>query len=65
MTLQDLSPDSIISTPEAGELLGISAERIRQLEKMGYIRKVERGRWHVSDVVQGYLHYLRESEYEL
>lgn len=63
MTLRNLTPDSILSTAEASELIGVGEERIRQLEKAGYIKKIERGRWNLTEVVQGYLHFLREKDW--
>ena len=50
-----------ITTEQAGRLLMISAERVRQLSKEGWIPKVGRDSYIGADVVQGYIRF-RDSE---
>ena len=50
-----------ITTEQAGRLLMISAERVRQLSKDGWIPKFGRDSYIGADVVQGYIRF-RDSE---
>jgi len=50
-----------ITTEQAGRLLMISAERVRQLTKEGWIPKAGRDSYIGADVVQGYIRF-RDSE---
>lgn len=45
---------------EMAELLGISAERIRQLAKLGYIAQTVRGKVPLGAAVRGYIKSLRD-----
>jgi phage terminase Nu1 subunit (DNA packaging protein) len=40
----------------------VSAERVRQLNKAGWIVKVGRDEYRVADVVQGYIKFLKDEE---
>lgn len=51
----------VVNTEQAARLLMIGGERVRQLAKEGWIARIERDRYHLVDVVQGYLRY-RNSE---
>jgi len=54
-------PSGLIPIGQAARLLMISDERIRQLQKQGYIpRALKRGVVPLVGAVQGYLRYLRE-----
>ena len=56
-------PSGLIPIGQAARLLMISDERIRQLQKQGYIpRALKRGVVPLVGAVQGYLRYLREDE---
>lgn len=57
---KQLKMNDLMSTSEVGELLLLSAERVRQLVKEGYIERVSRGRFEPSTAVQGYIRYLRD-----
>ena len=53
----------LIPIGQAARLLMISDERIRQLQKQGYIPKSEkRGQVQLVGAVQGYLRYLKDDE---
>lgn len=53
----------LIPIGQAARLLMISDERIRQLQKQGYIPKAEkRGMVQLVGAVQGYLRYLKDDE---
>jgi phage terminase Nu1 subunit (DNA packaging protein) len=49
-----------ISVEVAAKLLMVTPEWIRRLSKDGWIPKVERGRYRVVDVVQGYIRFLKD-----
>jgi len=49
-----------IAPDVAAKLLMVSPEWIRRLSKDGWIPKVERGRYRVVDVVQGYIRFLKD-----
>lgn len=49
-----------ISLEDAGRLLMIGPERIRQLSKMGYIEIPVRGRTTLAGAVQGYIRFLKD-----
>jgi hypothetical protein len=51
----------VINTEQAARLLMIGPERVRQLVKAGWINKIEKDRFHLVDVVQGYIKF-RNSE---
>lgn len=53
-----------ITLEVAGRLLMISAERVRQLIKMGYIERTRRGYTTIPSAVQGYIRFLKESAAE-
>lgn len=57
--------DSIITTPEAADLLGLSRQRIDQLAQSGHIKRVERGGYSMISCVQGYIEFLREANKRL
>ena len=50
----EMQKPNTITTEQAARLLMISGERVRQLSKQGWITKVERDRYLLVDVVQGY-----------
>ena len=53
----------LIPIGQAARLLMISDERIRQLQKQGFIPKAEkRGQVQLVGAVQGYLKYLKDDE---
>ena len=49
-----------ISISAAGELLGLTAERVRQLIKAGYVPSAGRGRTTLKGAVNGYIAFVRE-----
>lgn len=49
-----------ITVEVAARLLMVTPEWIRRLSKDGWIPKVERGRYRVVDVVQGYIRFLKD-----
>lgn len=54
-------PAGLITLDQAGRLLGgLSAERIRQLIKEGYIPRAQPGRVLMVAAVQGYIKFLKE-----
>jgi hypothetical protein len=53
---------ALITTPEAEALLGVSRVWIMKLSKAGYIAQHSRGRWILSEVVQGYIRFLRDED---
>jgi len=56
-------PSGLISIGQAARLLMISEERIRQLQKQGYIPRADRrGVVQLVGAVQGYLRYLKDDE---
>lgn len=52
-------PDTI-SIAAAGELLGLTPERVRQLIKAGYVPTAGRGRTTLKGAVSGYIAFVRE-----
>lgn len=60
---EPFNPNAAISIDTAASLLGITAERVRQLVKSGHVQKIGRGRVTVAGAVQGYCGFLRESAY--
>lgn len=56
-------PSGLIAIGQAARLLMISDERVRQLQKQGYIPRVpKRGVVPLVGAVQGYLRYLKDEE---
>ena len=53
------SPPDEISTAQAGVLLGLSQERIRQLCASGYITRHRKGFTTATAAVQGYVRFLK------
>jgi hypothetical protein len=49
-----------ITVEVAARLLMVTPEWIRRLSKDGWIPKVQRGRYRVVDVVQGYIRFLKD-----
>lgn len=47
------------TTSELAEILGLSDRRIRQLEQIGIISKLSRGKFHLPAAVQQYISWLR------
>ena len=52
----------VITTTQAAELLMVSEAWIGKLHKMEYVPKVERGRWNLVAVVQGYIRFLKDED---
>lgn len=52
-------PDTI-SISAAGELLGVTAERVRQLIRAGYVPSAGRGRTTLKGAISGYISFVRE-----
>lgn len=52
----------VITMVQATRLLMLSDERIRQLQKAGYIDKVGHGQMTLVGAVQGYINFLRDAE---
>jgi len=52
----------LLSSNLAGRLLMISAERVRQLEREGWIEKAGRDQFYVVDVVQGYIRFRNDAD---
>jgi hypothetical protein len=61
MTDQAQKPNTI-TTEQAARLLMISGERVRQLSKQVWITKVERDRYLLVDVVQGYIRFRNDED---
>jgi len=59
---QNVETPGLISTDQAARLLMVSAERVRQLVKAGYIPRAEKGRVLLVAAVQGYIKFLKEEE---
>jgi phage terminase Nu1 subunit (DNA packaging protein) len=57
-----VAANSKISTAQAGGLIKVGAERVRQLSKLGWIKKVGRGKYRVVDVVHGYIDFLQDEQ---
>lgn len=61
-----MSNDSIfdkqiqISTLELAQIIGVTDRRIRQLEEVGILTKISRGKYDLIDTVQAYISWLRE-----
>ena len=56
-------PSGLVPIGQAARLLMISEERIRQLQKQGYVaRSDKRGVVQLVGAVQGYLRYLKDDE---
>ena len=53
---------STITAEQAGALLMISQQRVRQLVRDGYIPRTARDAYPLVGVVQGYLRFLRDDE---
>lgn len=63
MAKAPLAPEfAVVSTETGGRLLGLTAERVRQLAKEGAIAKQGRDRFRIFDLVQGYLSFLRDED---
>lgn len=56
------APAGTIGTEQAARLIMVSAERLRQLTKGGYITQEGRGRYNLVAVVQGYIRFLKDEE---
>ncbi|WP_156438756.1 hypothetical protein [Bradyrhizobium valentinum] len=52
----------LLTSNLAGRLLMISAERVRQLAKEGWIEKAGKDQFYLVDVVQGYIRFRNDSE---
>ena len=61
-TTQHTEQGDLITLDVAGRLLMIGAERIRQLNKMGYIPIPKRGYTTIVAAVQGYIRFLKDEE---
>jgi phage terminase Nu1 subunit (DNA packaging protein) len=63
------SEKRIVSTSELAEILGLSDRRIRQLEQIGAISKISRGKFNLSETIQQYIDWIKsqaiESDQEL
>jgi hypothetical protein len=51
---------TIISTAVVCQLLMLSRQRIDQLVRDGYIKKLEKGQFSLVEAVQGYIRFLRD-----
>ena len=51
-----------LSAKDAASLLGIGAERVRQLAKDGWIEKAGHGKYPLVSLVQGYIAFLKSEE---
>lgn len=62
--MADKAPAAVgtIDVQTAAKLLMISDERVRQLVKMGYIERAEKGRYLLVACVQGYIRFLKDEE---
>ena len=56
------SSQNVLTTSQAASLLLLGAERVRQLEKEGWVEKVGRGKFLLIPLVQGYIRYLKDAE---
>jgi len=57
-----LLTDTIITSTDVSVLLGISLVRISEVERAGWMTRVEKGRWRLGDVVHGYIACLRDEK---
>jgi len=55
-------PAGTITTQQAAKLLMVSEAWIGKLNKMEYIPKAGRSRWHLVAVVQGYIRFLKDED---
>lgn len=53
-------PDAIIGRVDAAKLLGLTERRVSQLVDEGALKKDARGRYKLSEVVAGYIGYLKD-----
>jgi hypothetical protein len=58
----DLNEPGVVSTAVACQLLMLTAPRLDQLEKLGWIKRLAPNRWRVVDLVQGYIKFLKDEE---
>jgi phage terminase Nu1 subunit (DNA packaging protein) len=54
--------DTPISLTDAARLLGLSRQRVNQLQKAGYFRRLDHGLYDAADVVQGYARSLKDNQ---
>ena len=59
---KNLMIEAEISTAEAGRLVQVSAERVRQLTKEGWVKRIGPNRYRIRDVVAGYLAFRDDEE---
>lgn len=52
----------IVSTDDAGAIIKVTGERVRQLTKAGWIRKSGNNAYRIGDVLDGYLAYRDDIE---
>jgi len=55
-------PANMIAVATAARLLMVSDERLRQLVKLGYVKRSVKGQYDLVDVVQGYIKSLKDEE---
>ena len=58
----DGAGSGLLTADMAGRLLMISGERVRQLSKEGWIAKAGHNKFHLVDVVQGYLRFRNDAD---
>lgn len=59
---EDENKPGMLTAEQAGQLIMVSGERVRQLSKQGFIQKVGHGKFPLVSVVQGYIKFLRDDE---
>jgi len=52
----------VVSTDDAGSIIKVSGERVRQLTKAGWIKKSGSNAYRIGDVLDGYLAYRDDLE---
>jgi predicted HTH domain antitoxin len=62
MAEEETNPEgaTIISTAVVCQLLMMSRQRVDQLVRDGYIKKLEKGQFSLVEAVQGYIRFLRD-----
>lgn len=59
---EEASKAGLIAAGQAARLLMISDERIRQIVKLGYIPRSNKGMYPLVELIQGYIKFLKDDE---
>lgn len=60
--MAEKSEAGLITVGQAARLLMVSEERVRQLCKLGYVERPQRGKVILVSAVQGYIRYLKDED---